>query len=291
MAQLNFDASQVQPDAGFEPIPAGWYKALMDESDWKPTKAGDGSYLNCRFSILEGPYAGRKIFVMLNLRNPNQQAVDIALKQLSAIAHAVGIMQVADSSQLHNIPMQIKVKIRKDKDGEYDDKNEISSYKHINEQVGATAAAPGAPAAGAPAAGGGWTPPAAGAAPPPAAPPATPPATPPAPPAPPATPPAPPAPPHDPVKAAEADGWVKHPQNPAYHYKGSEVVETTALAQRYPAPAAPTAPPAPWTPPAGGQPWQAQPPAAGAPAAAAPTPPAPPHDAQKATPPWQQPKS
>lgn len=281
MAQLNFDARQVAPDAGFEPVPAGWYKVLMDESEMKPTKAGDGAYLHCRFNILEGPYTGRKLFARLNLRNANPTAQEIGFKQLSAVAHAVGVLQVADSTQLHNIPLQVRVKVRKDQSGEYDDQNDITSYKNINEQVGAQAAAPGGQpaAAGAPPAG--WTPPPAGATPPPAA--AL--AAPAAPPAPPAAPAAPVAPPHDPIAAAEKDGWIKHPQNAAYHYKGSEVVETTALAQRYPAPA-----PAPWTPPAGGQPWAATPPAAPAAAAAPPTPPSPPHPAQaNTTPPWQKP--
>lgn len=284
MAQLNFDASQVAPDAGFEPVPAGWYKVLIDESEMKPTKAGDGAYLHTRFNILEGPYTGRKLFARLNLRNANPTAQEIGFKQLSAIAHAVGVLQVADSTQLHNIPLQVRVKVRKDQSGEYDDQNDITSYKNINEPVGAAAAAPGGvpgaavppAAAGAPPAG--WTPPANPTPPPPAAPVA------------PAAPAA-PVPPHDPVAAAEKDGWIKHPQNAAYHYKGQEVVETTALANRYPAPAPlPAAPPAPWTPPAGnGQPWQAAPPAAPAAAAAPPTPPAAPHPAQSATPPWQKP--
>lgn len=40
---------------------------------------------------------------------------------------------------------------------------------------------------------------------------------------------------HDPVKAAEADGWIKHPETEGYHYKGTEVVLTTDLAGKYPA--------------------------------------------------------
>jgi hypothetical protein len=275
MAQLNFDASQVAPDAGFEPVPAGWYKVLIDESEMKPTKAGDGAYLHCRFNILEGQYAGRKLFARLNLRNANPTAQEIGFKQLSAIAHAVGVLQVADSTQLHNIPLQVRVKIRKDKDGEYDDQNDITSYKNINEQVGATAAAPGgAPAAFAPPAAGappaGWTPPAAAAPPPPAA------AAPPPPPAP-LAPPPPPAPPV----------WKGPPGSTQAQYAAAGwTVEQMVTAGFLPA----TAPPAPWTPPAGGQPWAAQPPAATAAAPAAPaTPPSPPHPAQAATPPWQKP--
>ncbi len=57
--------------------------------------------------------------------------------------------------------------------------------------------------------------------------------------------------PIDPLANAEADGWIKHPSAPDYHYKGSEVVLSTDLIARYPAvptaatPAGPAAPPAP----------------------------------------------
>lgn len=44
------------------------------------------------------------------------------------------------------------------------------------------------------------------------------------------------------IAAAEADGWVKHPEADGYHYKGQEVVASGELAGRYPSGAtAPTA--------------------------------------------------
>ena len=52
-------------------------------------------------------------------------------------------------------------------------------------------------------------------------------------PAAPAAPPAPEPAKVDPIAAAEADGWVKHPDSAGYHYKGQEVVLTTELAGRY----------------------------------------------------------
>lgn len=55
----------------------------------------------------------------------------------------------------------------------------------------------------------------------------------------------------DPVKAAEADGWIAHPDAPGYHYKGQEVVPTADLAGKYPAASAGTTPaPAPASTPA-----------------------------------------
>ena len=148
MASLNFDATTVQPDTGFELLPAGWYNAMIDESAINPTNDGVGAYLQLRFSVIDGQYQGRKVFARLNIRNANQTAQEIAYKQLSAIAHSVGVLQVQDSSQLHGIPLKIRVRIRKDQSGQYEDQNEINGYKNINEAVQGQAAAfaPAAPA-------------------------------------------------------------------------------------------------------------------------------------------------
>lgn len=151
MAQLSFDATTVSPSESIEAIPAGWYNAQIDQSEMKPTKDGAGAYLELRFSVLDGQFANRKVFTRLNLRNANPVAQEIAYKQLSAICHATGVMQVQDSQQLHGCPLKIKVKVRA-ASGDYEASNEISSFKNINEQVdgpvGAPAAQGGAPWAG-----------------------------------------------------------------------------------------------------------------------------------------------
>lgn len=136
MAQLNFDATQVAPNSGSpDPVPAGWYNVMIDESEMKPTKDGAGSYLQLRFNILDGQYANRKIFDRLNLRNANATAQEIAYGNLSAICHAVGLMQVTDSQELHGKPLKIKVALRPAKDG-FDASNDVKGYKNINEQTG-----------------------------------------------------------------------------------------------------------------------------------------------------------
>ena len=135
-AVLNFDASTVAPDTGAQDaLPAGWYDAMMESSEMKPTKDTTGAYLECKFNVLAPAHsAGRKIYARLNLRNANPTAQEIAYKQLSAICHATRILQVADSAQLHNIPLKLKLKVRKP-DGDYDASNEVTAYKNINEVV------------------------------------------------------------------------------------------------------------------------------------------------------------
>jgi hypothetical protein len=146
MAALTFDARTVAPDTGSaDALPAGWYNVMMDESEMKPTKAdasgNTGAYLKCRYAVMDGQYAGRKIYANLNLRNANPIAQEIAYKQLSAICHAVNVLNMQDTQELHGKPLKIKVKMRKATD-EYEASNDIGAYKNINDtSVGASAAA------------------------------------------------------------------------------------------------------------------------------------------------------
>jgi len=128
MADLNgFDARTVEPTADFEPIPAGKYLAAITDSEMKPTKAGDGSYLELELTVLEGEYKDRKVWDRLCLNHPNAMAVKIARGTLSAICRAVGVMQPKDSVELHNLPLRITVKVKRREDTG-DLVNEVAGY-------------------------------------------------------------------------------------------------------------------------------------------------------------------
>ena len=144
MATINFNASEIAPSAGFRPIPAGKYVAVINDSEMKPTKSGGGHYLQFEFEIIEGDYAGRKLWARLNLDNPNPDAVHIARADLSAICHAVNILTPTDSVELHNLPLVIVVKCRKNQDDEI--VNEIKGYAARDTAGQSPAAALAAPA-------------------------------------------------------------------------------------------------------------------------------------------------
>ena len=128
MADLgSFDANQVEPNTDFEPIPAGKYVAIITESELKPTKSGNGHYLELTFQIVEGEYANRNVWARLNLDNPNKQAVQIARGQLSAICRAVGVLQPKDSVELHNLPLVVHVKCKKRQDTD-EISNEVKGF-------------------------------------------------------------------------------------------------------------------------------------------------------------------
>lgn len=142
MADLggNFDATGVEPKQDFETLPPGEYPVVIVKSEMKPTKAGTGKYLEIEMDVADGPMKGRKVWDRLNLQNPNAQAVEIANRTLAAICHAVGVMNVSDSEQLHARPMIAVVKV-KPADGQYGPSNEVSTYKPLG---GAAQPAPAA---------------------------------------------------------------------------------------------------------------------------------------------------
>lgn len=136
MVALNFNASTVEPQAALEPLPTGQYPVIITATEEKPTRAGDGSYLEIEMTITnhqtEPKLNGRKVYDRLNIRNKNQTAVNIAYSTLSAICHVTGMIQLQDSSQLHGRPF-IAVVIKKKRDDQPElFTNEVRGYKDIN---------------------------------------------------------------------------------------------------------------------------------------------------------------
>ena len=128
MATLNnFDASQVDPSVALDPLPAGKYTAVISDSEYKPTKTGGGKYLQLTFQVIDGEFKGRLVWARLNLENKSEMTVKIARGELSAICRAIGVMQPKDSVELHNIPLEISVGLKKrDDNGEFT--NVIKGY-------------------------------------------------------------------------------------------------------------------------------------------------------------------
>ncbi len=114
MVQLNFDASQVDPAVPFEALPSDKYLVEITRSEVKPTKAGDGTYLELEYVVLDGAYRGRKVWDRLCLNHPLPKTVEIARANLSAICHAVEVLRPHDSSELHHIPFLVTVKVKKE---------------------------------------------------------------------------------------------------------------------------------------------------------------------------------
>ena len=130
MATLDFDAEGVEPMGSYELIPAGTeVLAMITDTGMVETQKKDGQYLKVEWEIVEGEYEGRKLWVNLNLDNPNDKAVEIAKRELSSICHATGKVKVGESEDLHGIPCYLKVGIKKGDSKYPEDKNVIKEYK------------------------------------------------------------------------------------------------------------------------------------------------------------------
>jgi Protein of unknown function (DUF669) len=91
----------------FSDLPTGIYTVRITDERSKPTKKGDGEYLELTFQIMSGPHAGRLIFDRLNLRNPSDKAMEIAKSNLAAIFKAIGVTP-SDSSELLGKSLRIE---------------------------------------------------------------------------------------------------------------------------------------------------------------------------------------
>ncbi|NRA37012.1 MAG: DUF669 domain-containing protein [Planctomycetes bacterium] len=128
MVQLNFNANNHEPKNGEnEAIPGGEYQACIVATTMKENKKKNGQYLEIESEIIDGQFKGRRIWDRLNIDNPNETAVEIAKGRLSAICHAVGVMEMTDTAQLQDRPLVIKVKKIKRQDNDAWS-NEVSAY-------------------------------------------------------------------------------------------------------------------------------------------------------------------
>lgn len=111
MPRLDFDVSSVEPAVNtYELLPRGRYLAMIINSDIRDTKAGDGTYVEWTFEVMEGPHKGRRLWERMNFRNKNQTTEQIAKRNLAALSIACGFPDhVGETEELHNIPIFIEV--------------------------------------------------------------------------------------------------------------------------------------------------------------------------------------
>lgn len=142
MAFINFDATNIEPSSEYQPLPVGEYAVVITESNMQATKAGTGEYIKLKFEVIEGTFKGRTLFSNLNINNTNQTAVEIAMRDLSAICRAVNRMQITDTSQLHNQPLTVKVGLEPSNKGDGSFNNVIKAYSAYGKTLAAPVAQP-----------------------------------------------------------------------------------------------------------------------------------------------------
>ena len=90
MANLKgFDAATVEPATAFEPIPAGKYLVVLTNSEQKPTKSAQGSFLELTFEVIEGEFKGRKVCLTWAPHpRPLPQAVPLSVVRAAVLGGA-----------------------------------------------------------------------------------------------------------------------------------------------------------------------------------------------------------
>jgi hypothetical protein len=125
MVQLPGFSADEHESQNFDVLPKGDYTVAIIASDAKATNAGDGYYLKFTLQVLDGEFKGRKIWDQLMIEHPKELAVKIGKARLADYCRAVGKNNPQDTSELHDVAIRVRLKIRKDE--QYGDKNEVQS--------------------------------------------------------------------------------------------------------------------------------------------------------------------
>lgn len=137
----SFNPNAYEPERDRQVVPDGDYECMIVDSDYKPNSKGTGDVLSLTIQILSGQFAGARIWDNLNIVNQNEKAEAKARRRLSKICEVIGFHgDVTDSTQLHNKRFVSKIKYvppqpKPGTHGEYPEKNEVASYKAINQSA------------------------------------------------------------------------------------------------------------------------------------------------------------
>lgn len=110
MAALNFNPLEHDVlGEGYTVYPAGRYPVAVKKDEVKGNAANTSGYLQLDLEILDGQHKGGVIPWRINLYNQNDQAREIAGRELATVCFACNIHHLPDSSMLRGIPFQVQV--------------------------------------------------------------------------------------------------------------------------------------------------------------------------------------
>ncbi len=106
-------------------LPAGTYDAVIVDSKIKDTKTGK-QMLELEFKITSGEYYNRSLWSRYMIFDTGA-AGQIARYRLQGLELATGVIKPEDSTQWHDIPIRIVVKVAPAR-GDYGPSNEITNF-------------------------------------------------------------------------------------------------------------------------------------------------------------------
>jgi hypothetical protein len=117
MASLNgFDASTIEVDDGYEPLPAGRYEVIVASSEICPTRDGTGEYVKIELQVVSEEHKNRRLWDYLTIKHSKPLAAEIGRRKLAALCLAVGVPRPGDTGDLHDIPLEAVVGIKRRSD-------------------------------------------------------------------------------------------------------------------------------------------------------------------------------
>ena len=137
---FNLDFSNVKDSQTFAPIPAGTYNVCVDEAEVRPTKKGDGEFVNVKLRVIDGPQANRFLFQNFNIKNPNPQAVEIGMQQLKSLMKCSGMKEMKLTSVLDLVGLMCQAVVKIKIDEKYSPEGQaVVSYFKPKAETGAMA--------------------------------------------------------------------------------------------------------------------------------------------------------
>lgn len=114
-------------DGGWTPLPTGTYYFVVKTVQDVPNKKGTGVFTQIEFECLDDSHKGEILTGRYNLNNPNPTAVNIARKEIKAMADAIGVIPTGADVLIGRV-LKIEVECRQQKDDPSRMENNILRY-------------------------------------------------------------------------------------------------------------------------------------------------------------------
>jgi hypothetical protein len=134
MLDFSFDTEEVPERVRGKLLPPGTYVMEIVNATQKTTKKGDGAGVNLLWKVTEGDFKGATVFQFLITTHPNEEFALGQRQDLRDICVAIGLKKITDLNQLLNRECEVKIGVRSDKSGQYDDQNVVKGvwpYKFV----------------------------------------------------------------------------------------------------------------------------------------------------------------
>lgn len=136
------DLMAIEPSTGggsYELLPKGDYRlGINDVSEETLTNKG-GSYVYIEYAVVDGDHEGATFRVFYNVKNNSAKTVEIAWKELAALARAIGVPG-GQSERMLGKTLYARVGIKPPNVGtdgkQYGESNKIDKYYPLGEEPG-----------------------------------------------------------------------------------------------------------------------------------------------------------